>query len=95
MREIMSPSRAYFGGSLILVLSGAYPEIFWGRGFEIFFVWTGNFRGGFKIFLLKTPSKLEKFPKKGRGFDPQNPSLNTPLSFVKLKVKQEFLVPRD
>jgi riboflavin synthase len=25
--------------------------------------------------VLKNPSKLEKFPKKGRGFDPQNPSL--------------------
>jgi len=31
--------------------------------------------GGLKFFY----SKLKKFPKKGMGFDPQNPSLNTPL----------------
>jgi len=31
-----------------------------------FFVWTRKFRGVFGIFLLKKPSKLEKFPKKGR-----------------------------
>jgi len=42
----------------------------------------GKFRGGFGIFFLKSPSKLKKFPKKGRGFDHQNPSLNTPLKSV-------------
>jgi len=40
--------------------SGAYPEIFRGRGFEIFLYK----RGGFRIFFLKSPSKLKNFPKK-------------------------------
>jgi len=38
-----------------------------------------NLGGVLGFFSLKNPSKLKKIPKKGRGFDPQNPSLNTPL----------------
>ena len=41
-------------------------------------------RRGAWDFLLKNPSKLEKFLKKGRGFDPQNPSLNTPLVLLEV-----------
>jgi len=28
----------------------------------------GKFRSGFGIFFFKNPSKLKKFPRKGRGF---------------------------
>jgi len=48
------------------------------RGFEIFLYKRENL-GGVLGFFFKNPSKLKKFPKKGRGFDPQNPSLNAPL----------------
>jgi len=34
--------------------------------------------GGFEIFFLKNPENLNNFQKK-EGFDPKNPSLNTPL----------------
>jgi len=59
----------------------AYPEIFRGRGFEIFLYGRENL-GEFGIFFLKNSSKLKKFPKKGRGFDPQNHSLNTLLTYT-------------
>jgi len=55
--------------------TGAYPEIFRGRGFEIFFVETGKFMGGFGIIFMKNSSKLIKFSQKRRGFGGQNPSL--------------------
>ena len=42
------------------------------------FVWTGKFRGVLGLFL-KNPQQIEKLFKKGRGFDPKNPFLNTPL----------------
>jgi len=48
----------------ITLYAGAYPEIFRGRGFEFFFVWTGKFRGGgWDIFFFKNPSKLKKNTK--------------------------------
>jgi len=60
----------------IWLQSGAYPEIFLGRGFK-FFVWKGKFRG-FWVFFLKNPSKLKKFPEKGRrgggSLTPKTPS---------------------
>jgi len=37
-----------------------------------------NLGGVLGFFFLKTLENLKKFPKRG-GFDPQNPSLNTPL----------------
>jgi len=58
-------------------ISGAYPEIFRGRGFEIFLYGRKNLGGGLGFFF-KNPSKLKKFSRKG-GFDPPNPSLNTLL----------------
>jgi len=61
------------------VHAGAYPEIFRGRGFEIFLYGRENLGGVLGFFFLKNLSKLKKIPKKGKGFDPQNPSLNTPL----------------
>jgi len=51
----------------------AYPEIFWGRGFKKFFVWTGKFRGGFGI-------SQKKILKKGGGGWPPKTPLNTPLN---------------
>jgi len=69
--------------SLRCSVSGAYPEVFRGRGFEIFLYGRENLGGGFGIFFLKNPSKLKNFSQKGGGFDPQNPSLNTPLQCFK------------
>jgi len=44
------------------------------------FVWTGNFREGLGFFsFLK---KLKKNSQKGRGFDPKNSPLNTPLTLL-------------
>ena len=62
--------------------SGAYPEIFWGRGFEFFLYGQENLGEGegegFEFFSFKNPGILKIFPKKVRGFDPKNSSLNTP-----------------
>jgi len=69
----------FFFDQIVICKTGAYPEIFRGRGFEIFLYRRENLGGVLGFFFLKNPSKLKKFPKKGRGFDPQNPSLNTPL----------------
>ena len=46
-----------------------------------------KFRGGFGIFFLKNSSLLKKILKKGRGFNPQNPSLNTPLALILTNIK--------
>ena len=43
------------------------------------------YRRGIWNFFLKTPSKLKKNSQNGGGFDPQNPSLNTPLQGYTLK----------
>jgi len=51
--------------------------VFDSGGFEIFFNERQNL-GGFWDFFLKNPSKLKKISQK-EWFDPQNPSLNTPL----------------
>jgi len=45
--------------------TGAYPEIFRGKGFEVFCM------NG--IFFLKSPSKLKKISQKRGWLDPQKP----------------------
>jgi len=48
-----------------------------GRGFE-FFLYERENLGGLGFFSSKTLENLKK-SLKGRGVDPQSPSLNTPL----------------
>jgi len=62
-----------------IYLQGRIQKFFEGGVLKNFCM-NGKIKGGVGIFFLKTPSKLKKFSQKDRGFDPKNPSLNTPLS---------------
>jgi len=62
----------------ICSVPGAFQKFFEG-GVLKFFLYGWENLGGFGVFLKK-PYQIEKISQKGgRGFDPQNPSLNTPL----------------
>jgi len=60
-------------------LPGAYPEIFRGRGFEIFLYRRENLGGEWVCdFFLKNYSKLKKFPKKVGVLPPKTPEYTPP-----------------
>ena len=56
-----------------------YPDIFRGRDFD-FFLYRQEILDGFWDFLVKNLGKFKNFSKWGRGFDPRNPLMNTPLN---------------
>ena len=73
-----------------IILNRVISRNFFREGLWNIFVWKGKFRiRGILGFFIKNHTKLKKNPKKGRDFNPQNPSLNTPL-ILKIKIHWKF-----